>query len=51
MISDIKNDGDLDAALARVEELMDAKPDTPEGEELDMLVALIEDYEDEHYPI
>jgi HTH-type transcriptional regulator/antitoxin HigA len=30
---------------------MDAKPDSPEGDELDVLVTLIEKYEALHYPI
>jgi HTH-type transcriptional regulator / antitoxin HigA len=30
---------------------MDAKPDTPEGNRLDILVTLIEAYETRHYPI
>ena len=50
-IKPIKNEADYDAALVRVDALMDAKPDTPEGDELDILVTLIEKYEAQHYPI
>ena len=50
-IKPIKNDADLDAALARVDQLMDAERGTPEGDELEVLAILIEDYEDRHYPI
>lgn len=34
------------AALARIEELWDAEPNTPEGDELDALVTLVNAYED-----
>ena len=50
-IRPIKNDEDHRRALRRVEELMDAKPDTPEGDELDVLATLVEAYEDRHFPI
>ena len=40
-----------DAALARVDSLMDAKLGTAEGDELDLLTILIEAYEQEHFPI
>ena len=38
-------------ALERVASLMDAKPKTPEFDELEVLSALIENYEAKHYPI
>ena len=38
-------------ALSRIEELMEAEPNTPEGDELDFLVTLVEKYEDKEYPI
>jgi HTH-type transcriptional regulator/antitoxin HigA len=31
--------------------LMMAEPDTPEGEKLDVLVTLVEAYEQKHYPL
>ncbi len=37
--------------LARVEELWDAKPNTNEHNELEVISILIEKYEDENYPI
>jgi len=40
-----------EASLRRVEELLDATPGTPEGDELELLVLLIEAYEDEHYAL
>ncbi len=39
------------AALRRVEELMDADFDTPEGDELEVLTTLISAYEDKEYPV
>ncbi|MFT5162764.1 MAG: HTH-type transcriptional regulator/antitoxin HigA [Alteromonadaceae bacterium] len=37
--------------LARIDVLMDAKKDTPEGDELDVLSTLVEAYEQKHYMI
>lgn len=50
-IKPVKCEADYDAALARVDGLMDAKLDTPEGDELDVLVTLIEKYEAQHHPV
>ncbi|MBF0154779.1 MAG: helix-turn-helix domain-containing protein [Magnetococcales bacterium] len=47
----IKTEQDYDAALAEVERLMDADPDTPEGDRLDILTTLIAAYEDRHHAI
>lgn len=47
----IKTESDYDAALARIEELMGAEPDSPEGDELELLVALVELYEEKNFPI
>ena len=47
----ILTDEDYEAALARVWEIFDAEPGTPEGEELDTLVDLVEEYEDRHFPM
>jgi HTH-type transcriptional regulator / antitoxin HigA len=38
-------------ALAQVDSLMEAEPDTPEGDLLDALVTLIEAYEKKRWPI
>ena len=51
MMDKIENEADYDAALKRVEELFNADPNTPEGQELDVLVTLVEEYENIHYPI
>jgi HTH-type transcriptional regulator/antitoxin HigA len=50
-IHPIKTEKDYDLALERVNLLFDAKPNTNEGDELDILVTLIEKYEEMHYPI
>ncbi|MEN2399708.1 DNA-binding protein [Flavobacterium sp. MC2016-06] len=50
-IRPIKTEKDYDLALERVNILFDAKPNTEEGDELDILVTLIEKYEQIHYQI
>lgn len=50
-IKPIKNEHDYEAALERIEELFDAKQNTPEGDELEVLITLISAYEDVHYKI
>ena len=50
-IKPIRSEADYDAALRRVEALWGSASETPEGDELDVLVPLIEAYEREHYPI
>lgn len=47
----IKNEEDYKKALSRIEELMNAQPDTPEMDELELMTALVEMYEDRHYSI
>lgn len=50
-IKPIKTEEDYEIALKRAEELMDSLPDTPEGDEFEVLVTLIENYEAKHYKI
>ena len=50
-IKPIKNDADYQAALGEIERLFDAAPDTPEGDRLEVLTALVEAYEERHYSI
>jgi HTH-type transcriptional regulator / antitoxin HigA len=50
-IKAIRSEADYNAALARIEALMDAGPDTPEGDELDVLADLVEHYEEKHVPM
>lgn len=45
----MKNQCDYWRALKEIELLMTAKPGTPEGDRLDMLVALVEAWERKHY--
>jgi HTH-type transcriptional regulator/antitoxin HigA len=47
----IKSDSDCAAALARIEKLMDAKRNTPQGDELELLSLLVHDYEEKVFPI
>ncbi len=51
MLKPIKNDNELKKALKRIDELWGAKPDTKKGDELDILILLVEKYEEDHYPI
>lgn len=47
----IRTERDYEEALARVEALMGASPDSAEDRELDVLVDLVEAYEDKHIPM
>lgn len=47
----IKNETDYQAALAYVAGLMDAAPGSREEEELELFSLLVEQYEQEHFPI
>ena len=47
----IKTEEDYENALARIDEIFDAKPDTSEGDELELLVTLVEFYENNRFPI
>jgi len=47
----IKTEKEYNKVLSRIDLLMDAEPNTPEGDELELLVTLIELYEDKKYPI
>ena len=47
----IKSEEDYNIALNRIEEIFDAKPGSPEFDEMELLVKLVEIYEDEKYPI
>ena len=47
----IKTEEEYKTALKRVEALMEAEPGSPQEEELEVLVLLVEKYEAEHYPI
>ncbi|MDE0507341.1 MAG: transcriptional regulator [Gammaproteobacteria bacterium] len=47
----IRSDLDLKRVLERVDELWGAKPGTAKGDELDILMLLVEQYEKERFPI
>ena len=47
----IRTEADYEGALARIDELMGSEYGSPEGDELDVLVTLVESWEDEHYPM
>lgn len=50
-IKPVKTKKDHVNALKRIEQLMGAKANSPEGDELDVLVTLVEAFEAKHYPI
>ena len=50
-IKSIRNDDDLTNAFIRLESIFQADEGTPEAEEMEILVKLIEAYEDKYYPI
>lgn len=50
-IEPIHTDVDLEQAFARVAVLWDAEAGTSEADELEVLSILIENYEDQHYPM
>ena len=50
-IKPIKTEMDYQASLAEIEKYFDAKPDTPKGDKLDVLVTLVEAYEEKHHAI
>lgn len=50
-IKPIETEDDYHEALTAIEGLMTAESDTPEGEKLDELAALIEDYESRQDPL
>jgi HTH-type transcriptional regulator / antitoxin HigA len=47
----IRSEEDYDAAVARIEKLMSAEPDSAEEDELDILVTLVDAYEEKHFPM
>ena len=47
----LKSEDDYEAALARIDEIFDAKEGSAEADERDLLVALVEIYEAKNYPI
>jgi len=50
-IKPVKSMAAYRAALKEIESLMTARPNTPEGDRLDVLVTLVEAYERKHFPM
>lgn len=50
-IQHIKTENDYKQALERLEVIFHAKKGTDEGDEMEILGILIEQYENEHFPI
>ena len=52
-VNTIENEDDYEAALDELSELIDLDPatGTPEGARLDVIGALVDAYEEEHFPI
>ncbi|MCY4459551.1 MAG: hypothetical protein OXC26_03975 [Albidovulum sp.] len=47
----IRSEGDYEVALHRISELMDTEADSPEGDELNVLVDLVKLYESKQVPM
>ena len=47
----IKTETEYNLALNRLEQIFDSEPGTPEGDELELLSLLIDNYEKIHFPI
>ena len=50
-VKPIKSNRDYLAALKEIDRLMDARPNTPEGDRLDVLTTLVEAWEQKHHAI
>ena len=50
-IKPIKTEADYETALKDIDQLWKAEPGTPEGDKLDLLITLVEVWEEKHYPI
>lgn len=50
-IRPIKSERDYRRTLKLIDQLMDARPNTPEGDRLDVLATLVEAWEEKHHPI
>ncbi len=50
-IKPVKTDADYQAALREIESLFEATPNTPQGDRLEVLVTLVEVFEEQNYAI
>jgi len=51
IIKPIKTESDYRKALKRLDEIFEARPETPESDEADILALLVDDFEKKYYPI
>jgi HTH-type transcriptional regulator/antitoxin HigA len=51
LIQPIHTENDYQKTLNRIEEIFDAKPGSVEGDELEILGILVDEYEKKHFPI
>jgi len=51
VIKPIKSERDYQEALVEIDRLMDSRPNTPQGDRLDVLVTLVQAWEEKHWPI
>ncbi len=49
-IQPIRNKADYENALARMDEIFDAKTGMPEADEAEILIVLIDEFEKKHFP-
>jgi len=47
----IKTEAEYEDVLSRIEEIMDAKPRIPEGDELELISLLAQNYEESNFPL
>lgn len=47
----LKTDRDYTKATNRLMEIFHVKPGTPEGDEMELLMVLVKDYDDKHYVV
>lgn len=47
----LKNEEDYQKASLRLMEIFHAEPNTPDGDELDLLLVLVKDYDEKHYQL
>jgi HTH-type transcriptional regulator/antitoxin HigA len=47
----LKTEEDYNKASMRLMEIFHAQPNTPENDELDLLIVLVKDYDDKHYQL
>jgi HTH-type transcriptional regulator/antitoxin HigA len=51
VVRPVRNEADYRAALAEIDQLFDAEPGTPEDDRLEVLLTLVEAYEEARFPM